>query len=110
MNKTLIDLDNLTFFFSLFKEYISQNLKDKLNETDIAEWAKQLDKPSYNASEILMIGDPASLNTKSKYIIDAINEIYDGSAYYLDVDENGLLQPAIGKKIDIDSDGFISIV
>lgn len=101
-----ISLDNLKFFYSLIKT----SLEEKLNTKDISKWALQETKPDYSASEIFMVGNPSNLQTKSKYIVDSINEIYDGSAYYFDIDENGVLIPAIGKTIAIDEDGVISIV
>lgn len=106
LNSVFISLENLKLFGSLIKSGLDQ----KLNAKDISEWALQKSKPDYDASEIFMIGDPSLLQTKSKYIVDSINEIYDGSAYYFDIDDNGVLMPAIGKTIAISEDGVISIV
>ena len=103
LDSVFISLDNLRLFGSLIKS----SLDEKLNTKDISEWALQKSKPDYDASEIFMVGN---LQTKSKYIVDSINEIYNGSAYYFDVDENSVLIPAIGKTIAMDEDGVISIV
>lgn len=106
LDSVFVSLDNLRLFSSLIKSM----LDEKLDTKNVSEWALQKSKPSYDASEIFMIGNPSSLRTKSKYLVDSINEIYDGSAYYFDLDENGVLIPAIGKTITIGEDGVISIV
>lgn len=106
LDSVFISLDNLRLFGSLIKS----SLDEKLSTKDISEWALQKSKPDYDASEIFMVGNPSSLQTRSKYIVDSINEIYNGSAYYFDIDENSVLIPAIGKTIAMDEDGVISIV
>lgn len=110
VDSTFISLENLELFSVLLQQYITTKLNNKLDIKDISEWALQKTKPDYDASEISMIGNPALLQTRTKYLVDSINEIYNGTAYYMDVDENGVLSPAIGKTIDIDADGIISIV
>lgn len=109
-DSTFISLENLELFKTLFLQFVTTELNGKLNADAISNWALEKSKPDYDASEIFMIGNPAQLNTKSKYLVDSINEIYDASAYYFDVDEDGVLQPAIGKTIDIDAEGVISII
>lgn len=105
LDSVFISLDNLRLFGSLIKS----SLDEKLSTKDISE-CLQKSKPDYDASEIFMVGNPSSLQTRSKYIVDSINEIYNGSAYYFDIDENSVLIPAIGKTIAMDEDGVISIV
>jgi len=109
-NSTFISFDNLELFSMLLQQYVTAGLNNKLNAKDISDWALGESKPEYDASEIFMIGNPALLQTRNKYIVDSINEIYNGTAYYLEVDEEGVLQPAIGKTISLDADGVISIV
>lgn len=110
VDSTFISLENLELFSALFHQFVTTGLNSKLNSKDISEWALQETKPDYDASEIYMIGNPALLQTRAKYLVDSINEIYNGTAYYLEVDEDGVLQPAIGKTINLDADGVISII
>lgn len=109
-NSIFISFDNLKLFSMLFHQYVTAELNSKLNAKDISDWALQKAKPDYDASEIFMIGNPENLQTRSKYLVDSINEIYNATAYYLEVDDDGVLQPAIGKTINLDADGVISIV
>lgn len=106
-NKTLISLENLIVFKELFAQFITEKLSDKLSE--IPEWAKSDLKPQYNATEILLLGNPFELHTKSKEIVGAINEIHEGSAFKFQINDEGILSTANGRTLDISEDGIISI-